>query len=129
LFNAIAAVNSQGRRTSGSWVAMFYKSLCEQALPAGQTIEAIKRAPTSGGAKPYLLPLAYADYFTGFRSTTKDDFKQVFENQSYMNDWIDVYWDQARTQVRAAVPSSGTPVFGNLTDIAIALGVNRSEPD
>jgi hypothetical protein len=129
LFNAIAAVNSQGRRTSGSWVAMFYRSLCQQALATGQTIEAIKRSPpASGTPRPYLLPLAFADYFTGFRSTTKAEFREVFENQSYMNDWIDVYWDHARTQVRAAVPS-GTPVFGNLTDIAIALGVNASTPD
>ena len=130
LFNAIADVNSQGRRTSGSWVAMFYRSLCYQALPAGQSLESLLRTPPAASApKPYLLPLAFADYFTGFRSQSKEEFRQVFENQSYMNDWIDLYWDHARTRVRAAVPASGTPAFGNLTDIAISLGVNASSPD
>lgn len=129
LFNAIHAVNSQGRRTSGSWLAMFYQSLCSQALPAGQTIQTLVRSPPASGVpRPYLLPLAYVDYFTGYTAQNKDSFKAIFENQSYMNEWVDLYWDYGRDLVRTAVPMRNLE-FRNLTDIAIAMGVNQSRPD
>jgi hypothetical protein len=127
-FNAIKDVNAQGLRTSSSGYAMLFKSLCTQAIPAGATFTSLQTSSPASTPKPYLFPLALIDYFTGYRATTPADFKAILENQSYMNDWVDLYWNNAKDVVRTAVPLSN-PKRENLTDIAIALGINASTPE
>jgi hypothetical protein len=59
------------------------------------------------GPKPYLIPLAYADYFTAYRSQSKDDYKSIFENM-LPQEWVDLYWDGYKDAVRSAVPIDAT---------------------
>jgi hypothetical protein len=82
------------------------------------------------GPKPYLIPLAYADYFTAYTSRTKDDYAGIFENM-LPREWVDLYWDGYKDAVRGAAPidAAHQPQFGVLTDISIALGVNQSTPE
>jgi hypothetical protein len=127
-FNAIRAVNSQGLRTSSSGYAMLFKSLCDQAIPAGTTFASLQTSSPASVPKPYLYALALLDYFTGYRANTEADFRAILEDQSYMNDWIQLYFANGKDVVRNAVPLT-SPRRENLTDIAIALGINSSSPD
>jgi len=130
-FSAITQVNQALFQASGSGVAVLYEALCTSGLPVGVTASDISSA-SYPGRKTYFLPLAYADYFTGYRTTTKDQFKALFEN-ALPNNWIDGYWDGARETVRAAVPSYTTggraPQQGDFTSIATALGITSSQAD
>lgn len=126
----IALKNSNDRlfRVSASGTAMLFEALCHAGLPEGETLQSVSGANRTG-RKTYLLPLAYADYFTGYRANTKAEYKQIFEGL-LPDGWIDLYWDGYRQVVRAAVPITPTTKLemGQLTDIAIALGINRSQP-
>jgi len=115
-------------RVSTSPIAQLYNTLCTAGLE-GRPLSSVTGVNETG-PKPYLIPLAYADYFTGYRSQSKADFASIFENM-LRPEWVDLYWDGYKDEVRAAVPidATHTPKFENLTDIAIALGVNRSEPE
>jgi hypothetical protein len=82
------------------------------------------------GPKPWLIPLAYADYFTSYNATTKADYASIFENM-LPQEWVDLYWDWYKARVRLAAPLGPTmpPRREHLTDIATALGVTTSTPD
>jgi hypothetical protein len=112
-------------RVSTSPIAQLYNTLCRAGLE-GRPLSAVTGV-NEAGPKPYLIPLAYADYFTAYRSQSKDDYKSIFENM-LPQEWIDLYWDGYKDAVRSAVPidATHTPQFTNLTDISIALGVNQS---
>lgn len=124
-FDAIKDVNSQGLRTSSSGYSMLIESLCKQAIPAGVNFASLETSSPASVPKPYLFPLALLDYFTGYRANTEEDFRDIFENQSYMNDWIRLYWVNGKDLVRTAVPMTN-PRRENLTDIAVSLGINTS---
>ncbi|HYR53106.1 MAG TPA: hypothetical protein VET83_10915 [Candidatus Dormibacteraeota bacterium] len=115
-------------RVSTSPVAQLYNTLCFAGLN-GRPLSSVTGV-NEAGPKPYLLPLAYADYFTGYNARSKSDYAAIFENM-LRPEWVDLYWDGYKDEVRAAVPISAgrRPDFGDLTTIAITLGVNRSEPD
>jgi len=115
-------------RVSTSPVAQLYNTLCFAGLN-GRSLSSVVGV-NENGPKPYLIPLAYADYFTGYKAATKAEFAAIFEGM-LRSEWVDLYWDGYKDEVRAAVPIDArhTPKFGNLTDIAIALGVNQSEPE
>ncbi len=115
-------------RVSTSPVAQLYNTLCFAGLD-GRPLSSVTGV-NEAGPKPYLLPLAYADYFTGYRSRSKADFASIFEGM-LRPEWVDLYWDGYKDEVRAAVPIDAThkPKFENLTDISIALGVNTSSPE
>ena len=115
-------------RVSTSPVAQLYNTLCTAGLN-GRPLSSVTGV-NEAGPKPYLLPLAYADYFTGYNAHTKADYASIFENM-LRPEWVDLYWDGYKDEVRAAVPIGGTRKldFGDLTTIAITLGVNQSEPD
>lgn len=115
-------------RVSTSPIAQLYNSLCTAGLD-GRPLSTVLNV-NEAGPKPYLIPLAYADYFTGYSSKTKEDFASVFEGM-LRHEWVDLYWDGYKDAVRAAAPfdDKHPPRFDQLTDIAIALGVNRSESE
>lgn len=113
-------------RVSTSPVAQLYNTLCFAGLN-GRPLSSVTRV-NEAGPKPYLLPLAYADYFTGYNAHTKSDYASIFENM-LRPEWVDLYWDGYKDEVRAAVPIGGSRRldFGDLTTIAITLGVNQSD--
>ena len=53
----------------------------------------------------YMLPLAYADYFTGFKTETQEAFAELFDNKVSPHA-IAEYWIMAREQVRSRVSNS-----------------------
>ncbi|AHM59355.1 hypothetical protein D770_05440 [Flammeovirgaceae bacterium 311] len=123
--NSLKASNNNLLRVSGSGTAMLFENMCYAGLPEGETLASVS-ASGVGGRRTYLLPLAYADYFTAFRSSNKNEFKELFENM-LPDSWIDLYWDTAKDQVRGSV-SMANIQRSDLTSIAIALGVNSSQP-
>jgi len=126
---ALNQANEHLFRVTASGIATLFDFMSSVGLPAGQTAAGLAAARASQlGPKQYLLPLAYADYFTGYRAGSKGEFKAFFENMSFMNTWIDLYWDGERQNVRAAVPLTN-PKPEDLTNIAIALGITQSIPD
>jgi len=115
-------------RTPESPIAKLYETLCTMGLE-GRPLSSVLNV-NEAGAKPYLIPLAYADYFTSYQSKTKADYASIFEGK-LPHEWVDMYWDGYKDAVRSAalLDASHKPKFDNLTDIAIALGVNQSVPD
>jgi hypothetical protein len=115
-------------RVSTSPVAQLYNTLCFAGLN-GRPLASVVGV-NEAGPKPYLIPLAYADYFTGYKAQSKADFAAIFEGM-LRQEWVDLYWDGYKDNVRSTVPIDAThqPKFENLTDISIALGVNQSEPE
>jgi len=113
-------------RVSTSPVAQLYNTLCFAGLN-GRSLQSVVGVNESG-PKPYLIPLAYADYFTGYKSKSKADYASIFEDL-LRPEWVDLYWDGYKDEVRAAVPIGGSKKmeFGDLTTIAITLGVNQSD--
>ena len=109
-------------RVSTSPVAQLYNTLCTAGLE-GRPLSSVLNV-NEAGPKPYLIPLAYADYFTGYSSRTKADFASIFEGM-LRPEWVDLYWDGYKDAVRAAAPydAAHPPRFEQLTDIAISLGV------
>ncbi len=124
---ALASTNQRLLRVSGSGIATLIDFMSRVGLPEGATAASVA---TRSGPKPYLLPLAYVDYFTGYRAATTTQFKAFFENMGFMDDWINLYWDGERQKVLAAVPPPpGHPMtMEDLTSIAMALGVTQSTP-
>lgn len=115
-------------RTPDSPIAKLYETLCTMGLD-GRPLASVQNV-NEAGPKPYLIPLAYADFFTSYQSKTKADYASIFENK-LPQAWVDMYWDGYKDAVRAAAQIDAThkPRFDQLTDIAIALGVNQSVPD
>jgi hypothetical protein len=100
-------------------------TLCQAGLPESMQAQSFPSCANLPARKEYLLPLAYADYFTNFSSTSLSAFNQLFDNG--MNEQlIQCYWDN-RTAVRAAATAASVHNFTQAsTEIAIALGVNSS---
>lgn len=115
-------------RSPDSPIAKLYETLCTMGLE-GRPLSSVMNV-NEAGPKPYLIPLAYADYFTSYQSKTKADYASIFEGK-LPKEWVDLYWDGYKDAVRssAAIDASHKPKFDDLTDIAIALGVNQSVPD
>ncbi|TMQ49698.1 MAG: hypothetical protein E6K71_04095 [Candidatus Eisenbacteria bacterium] len=115
-------------RTPASPIAKLYETLCTMGLE-GRPLASVQNV-NEAGPKPYLIPLAYADYFTGYQSRSKADYASIFENK-LPQAWVDLYWDGYKDAVRSAAVLDTThkPQFSHLTDIAIALGVTQSVPD
>jgi hypothetical protein len=115
-------------RTPASPIAKLYETLCTMGLE-GRSLSSVTNV-NEAGPKPYLIPLAYADFFTSYQSRTKADYASIFENK-LPQVWVDMYWDGYKDAVRsaAAIDATHKPRFDQLTDIAIALGVNQSTAD
>jgi hypothetical protein len=113
--------------------ALFVKIFADGMLQDTETVADIKReldnrtSSTDTVDKPYtfILPLAYSDYFTGYNSKTKDQFKALFNNEMDTN-LIDIYWDYFKDRVRGKVTMKASNTLSDMTDIAIACGVNQS---
>jgi hypothetical protein len=124
---AIKDINPSTYRTSSSAWAAVIGRLCTRALPPGRTVAQLGRAEYKE-PKKYFLPLAICDYYTSFRSTNKSEFKAVFEDWPTIVPWVDAYWDSgARDDVKHAVKVNA-PKVGDVTDMAIALGITSSSP-
>jgi len=129
-FSGLQATNNALYQASGSGLAVLFEVLCQAGLPDGTTLEEVSRA-SYPGQQGHVLPLAYADYFTGFRTSSKAEFATLFENLLPQG-WVDLYWDIQRDTARAAVtaPSAAHPASReDLTTLAMALELNQSRPD
>ena len=99
--------------------------LCQAGLPESMQAQSFPSCASMPDRKEYLLPLAYADYFTGFSSTSLAQFNQLFDNGLNM-DLIQCYWNN-RTAVKNAATAPSVRNFTQAsTEIAIALGINSS---
>jgi len=115
-------------------LALFVEIFAKGMLQKGETISNIKKGldekieslPSDDDvAYPLILPLAYSDYFTAYKSTTKKQFKALFNNE--MNtDLIDIYWDYFKDKVRVDVPIKTDRKWTDMTTIAIKCGVKMS---
>ncbi len=125
---ALKTSNNQLFGVCASGVAVLFENMCRAGLPAGQTLGALSRA-SYPGPKKYILPLAYADYFTAYKATDTTAFAKLFEDSLPM-DWIRLYFLTGRPAVHQAVPitASTTLKWADLTSIAIALGITQSGP-
>jgi hypothetical protein len=99
--------------------------LCQAGLPESMRAQSFPSCASLPARKEYLLPLAYADYFTNFSSTSLAAFNQLFDN-GLNGELIQCYWDN-RAAVRTAATATGVRGFSRAaTEMAIALGVNSS---
>lgn len=129
-FNGLRSTNSALFEASGSGLAVLFETLCNAGLPAGTTLADVSRT-SYAEQQSHMLPLAYADYFTGFRTGSKTEFASLFENLLPQG-WINLYWDIHRPTARAAVtaPSAAHAASReDLTSLAMALGLSQSRPD
>jgi hypothetical protein len=106
---------------SMSPLAQMFKSLCEAGLPAGETVLTARKLPVAT-PKPYLLPLAYADYLTGYTAMNKQEFSEIFEEE-LPQPWIDLYWDTEMQHVREVVPLDDRTSYEDLNSIARTLDI------
>jgi len=130
--NVLKANDATLFRTCASSIAVLYDALSRSGMGGGRPQQTFLPPGALTGRpddqpKPYLIPLAYADYFTSYNSTTKEQYASIFENM-LPHDWVDLYWNLYKDRVRLAAPLGPTlpPRRQHLTDIAIALGVNTS---
>ncbi len=116
LFDALGSANASLRNVSASGMAVLFEEMCRRAeqMPFG----------AGSGAHPELMPLAYADYFTAYRATSADEFNTIFERMMPPSR-VAAYW-AVRDQVRRDAPVSSPPVWTDLTNVAMALGVRES---
>lgn len=81
-------------------------------------------AKSSGTGTQRLVPLAYIDYFTAYKAKDEAEFAAIFDGLLSKERWITPYF-AVRDKVKAAAPQTAAkpPEFGDLTSIAMALGV------
>lgn len=118
--SALKSSNNELFRVCANPVAVLFRNMCRVGLPSG--VGDIADLNQSTGNAGFVFPLALADFFTGYQSQSKAQFKQIFENQSYMDRWIDVYWDNHRTTVMQQAPlQSGLGDLVNLIKQALGM--------
>jgi len=126
--DALGTSNYQLFKVCASGIAILFENMCKAGLPDNQNLDQLLRA-SYPGPKKYLLPLAYADYFTAYKAVNETQFAEIFENALPM-DWIRLYFTSGRNAVHQAVPMTATttPKWADLTSIAVALGITQSGP-
>lgn len=96
-------------KLSSNPLATLFKYACEAGLPEKETVLTVLDLPDTQ-SKPYLLPLAYADFFTLCKAQNKTEFSEIF-GDGLPQPWIDLYWHKARAKVKKAVVNEdGIPV-------------------
>ncbi|MEO0330106.1 MAG: hypothetical protein AAF223_00245 [Bacteroidota bacterium] len=126
LVTGLKKVNKSAEKNPRQAIAILIEKMCELGLPEDYTLEDIYMMGHEY-PKVYLLPLAYADYFTGYHSDSKEEFAAIFGSK-VQEEWIDMYWDVERDVVLYELPE-GEPSRSDLTDIAIALQITSSEDE
>ncbi|MEJ2111861.1 MAG: hypothetical protein P8Z37_18520 [Acidobacteriota bacterium] len=101
-------------------------TLCQAGLPPDLQAQSFGDCSVFPERKEFLLPLAYADYFSGFSASSAADFNQLFDNG--MNaELIGCYWAE-RTAVKNSCQNISS-FSSAATEIAVALGINTSEAE
>ncbi len=124
--NALKRSNNQLFRVSAGGLAILFTNLCEAGVPAGQSVQSVTTSSTPG-PKTYLLPLALADYYTGYRAQNAAEFKAMFENL-LSDQWVNAYWTLAKDLIRTAAPIGSDQtlnVQAQVTAIVAALGIRN----
>lgn len=128
--SALKQTNSDVSQVSTSPLAQLIKNFCLTALPAGLTVQQV--TAVSRAEMPYLYPLALVDYFTYYRTNSKEEYSALFEGL-LPEVWVDLYWTAGRLITREAAPftmRNGKPSGVQRTEehiaaIATALKVER----
>ncbi len=124
---AIKKSNKEYKGKANS-LAVLFKNMCEAGLPKGETITSVLE---TDAPMTYLLPFAYADYFTGYNAKTIKEFNAVFDYRINWA-WLKAYWDNAREIVRNRIPIDDPtyyPIPEDLTNIAMELGIISNEAE
>ena len=111
----------------GNALGELFHALCSAGLPSGVTLdELIAEQYNRDEAKPWLMPLAFVDFYTSFKAKNEQEFLDMFEQDKRMKKWIQLYWGE-RTNIEAAM-NPNNPQMQDLTTISQLLGVTgRSE--
>lgn len=129
--SALRQTNRDVTNVSTSPLARLIENFCLTALPPGLTVQSVSNV--SRTEMPYLYPLALVDYFTYYRTSSKAEFRALFENL-LPEVWVDLYWTAGKDIVRNVAPfnmQNGQPrgvqpVNTHITAIVNALGVTSS---
>ena len=122
--NAVKQANRHLSQTTAPTVAVIFRELCDAGLENGETYESVSNQ-SHDRPKRYLLPVAYADYFTAYSANAKEDFMAMFEHGETIRPWVNLYWDYYRDNVRNAVPANNYQPE-DLTNIAISLDIRQN---
>jgi hypothetical protein len=128
-FQAIRSGNGRMFRVSTNALARWFEALSETAIPDGLSMTII--TTTTRTEMPYLFAFALADYFTFYKSSTKEEFGELF-GAGISQQWIDLYWNVGKRIVRRVRPlwiindePSIINVSADLDAIATALGIGH----
>ena len=128
---ALRNANASVANVSTSPLARLIENFCVEALPANLTVQDV--TAVSRAQMPYLYPLALVDYFTYYRTSSKQEFSDLFENL-LPEVWVDLYWTAGKDIVRNAAqftmrngqPSGRQSTAAHITAIANALQVTAT---
>lgn len=126
--SALRQTNRDVANVSTSPLAQLIKNFCLTALPSGLTVQDV--TAVSRAEMPYLYPLALVDYFTYYRTNSKEEYRALFENL-LPEVWVDLYWTAGRLITREAAqftmrngsPSGVQRTEQHIAAIATALRV------
>ena len=107
----------------GKGLAELFNALCTSGLLNKTTLASLLDGVDEDMPKPFLLPLALADYFTGFRSANKEEFLSMFEYDKRMSMWSDMYWPE-RNKIKGAVDPD-SPQITDFGELAAALNIKK----
>ncbi len=107
-FQAVHQETKKAKAEDGYYIGALIEKLCDKA------------AEKKEGGLSHLLPIAYADYLTEYRTTSIEKFCAMFDGQ-LSRKWVDVYWnevkDQVRTQVYAKPPIMSQKDFAKIAEL------------
>ncbi len=110
--------------------------LCELGLAPGMTMGTFSNSSPlvdSTVENLYLLPLAFVDYFTGWRATSANELNGWLNNKIDRG-LLDFYWTNFHNELRGRFPlptsyhTGAGSTFDNMVSIAMRFGVRTSDP-
>ena len=127
IYQLRAANKKLYRNKDASGIGELFHAMCKSGLASNESLQGMLDAGmTPEGPKPYMLPVAYVDYFTGYRIQSVEEFAEVFENHNQMKKWVELYWME-RDNIRYEIDPENLQA-GDLTTIATILQIfDRSE--
>ncbi len=57
----------------------------------------------AGSGNTSLLPIAYLDYFSGYAAQSLEEFQNLFDDTSLVEEWLGAYWEKYHEKVRSTV--------------------------
>lgn len=127
VLEAIVQFNHNEIFRTGGDLQTLMSILCQEGLPESwksRSIDDLGYCQSSEGPMKYLLPLAYADYLTGFKVKTQQEFSKLFDNGLHIQ-LFDCYW-LVRESVKTAAGQEQDILQASMS-IARILGMIESK--